>query len=258
MSATTPSAAWIIGGSLLTVFVLCGATLNAVSLVAREDETVTSEFDAAGLVALDIRVETGSIEVVGTDTDVIRLTVDLTHGLRPTGHRAEVEGDTLVVRSSCPWVGQWCDADYRLEVPAELAVRADIDDGHLTIRDIDGPVEADGDDGSLELVRLSGDLVADTENGSVVATGLRSQSVDADSDNGSVRLTFAEPPRLVEATTDNGGVEVVVPDDDTTYLVDIDTDHGSTDIGVRTDPDSDRQIFGRSHNGSVTVRYPTG
>jgi hypothetical protein len=257
MSATARRA-WLIGGSVLTVLVLVGATLNAVGLVAREDETVTTEFDASGLAGIDVRAETGSIEVVGTDTDVVRLTVELTHGLRRTGHRAEVEGDTLVVRSSCPIISQWCEADYRLEVPAALAVRAGIDDGRLTIRDIDGPVDADGDDGRVELVRLSGDVVADTDNGSVVATGLRSEVVDADSDNGSVRLTFAEPPRSVDATTDNGDVEVVVPDDDTTYLVDIDTDHGSTDIGVRTDPDSDRRIFGRSHNGSVTVRYPTG
>ena len=95
-------------------------------------------------------------------------------------------------------------------------------------------------------------------DGSVIGTGLRSAAVDADSDNGSVRLTFAEPPRNVEATTDNGSVEVVVPDDDTTYLVDIDSQHGSTDIGVRTDPDSDRLVRGRTQNGNVTVRYPTG
>ena len=250
--------AWLIGGSILTVLVLGGATMNAVGLIAREEQTVVTEIDAAGLTALDVHVDAGSIEVVGTDTDVVRIEAELTHGLRRTGNRAEVEGDTLFVRSSCPLFGQWCEADYRIEVPAELAVRLDIDDGHLTVRDVDGPVEADGDDGSMELTRLSGDVVADTENGRVIGAGLRSQVVDADSDNGSVRLTFAEPPRRVEATSDNGEVEIVLPDDDTTYLVDIDTDRGSTDIGVRTDPDSDRLIIGRTQNGSVTVRYPTG
>jgi DUF4097 and DUF4098 domain-containing protein YvlB len=249
---------WIVVGSIVTVVVLAGATLNAIGLVAREEVTVTDELDATGVVALDLRASNGSVEVIGTDTDVIRLTVELTHGLRPTGHRAEVDGDRLVVRSSCPLLSQWCDADYRLEVPSDLAVRVHVDDGRITVRDIDGPVDADGDNGTVELTRLSGDVVASTENGSVVATGLRSEVVDADGDNGSVRLSFAEPPRDVEATTDNGSVEVVVPDDDTTYLVDIDSRHGSTDIGVRTDPDSDRLVRGRTQNGNVTVRYPTG
>lgn len=254
--------AWIIGGSVLTVVALLGATTNAIDFASREKETITDEVDAAGLVALELDVDSGSVEIVGTDTDVVRLEVELQHGLRQTGHSVEVEeraeGDVLHVRSSCPLFSQWCDADYRIEVPSGLAVRATVDDGRLTVRDVDGSVEVDGDDGSIELVRLTGDIVASTDNGSVVATGLRSQVVDADSDNGSVRLTFAEPPRRVEATTENGQVEVVVPDDDTTYLVDIDTDHGSTDIGVRTDPDSDRLIVGRTNNGSVTVRYPTG
>jgi hypothetical protein len=82
--------AWIIVGSIVTVVVLAGATLNAVGLVAREEVTVTDEVDAAGLVAIDVQASTGSVEVVGTDTDVIRLEVELTHGLRRTGHRAEV------------------------------------------------------------------------------------------------------------------------------------------------------------------------
>src|SRR5690606_31233541 len=105
---------------------------------------------------------------------------------------------------------------------------------------------------------LSGDLQASTDNGRVEATGLRSAAVSARSHNGRVSLTFAEAPQVVDATTSNGRVEIVVPDDATPYLVDIDTDHGSTDVGVRTDPTSDRRIHGRSHNGDVTVRYPTG
>lgn len=260
MSGTThrSRSAWLVVGSIVTVVVIAGATLNAVGLVAREQVTVTDEVDAEGIDAIDLQVDSGSIEVVGADTDVISLEVDLTHGLRRTGHEVYPDDGTLVVRSSCPFLSQWCDADYRLVVPSRLAVRASLDDGFLAVRDIDGPVEADGDDGTVSLVRLSGDVVAGTDNGSVVGTGLRSGVVDADSDNGSVRLTFAEPPRNIEATTDNGSVEVVVPDDDTTYLVDIDSQHGSTDIGVRTDPDSDRLIRGRTQNGNVTVRYPTG
>ena len=49
-----------------------------------------------------------------------------------------------------------------------------------------------------------------------------------------------------------------MPDDDDAYRVDVRHRHGSTDIGVRTDPASDRSITAHTDNGSVTVRYPTG
>jgi hypothetical protein len=250
--------AWIIVGSLITVVALGFATLNFIGVLAHEELIETADFDAAGLTAVDVAVENGSVEIVGGDGDEVRLVAEISHGLRRTGHRAEVEGSTLVVRSSCPVLSTWCSVDYRLEVPADLAVTARSDNGRLAIRDVDGPVAVDSDNGSIELTRLSGSVTGSTDNGSLVASGLRSGNVTADSDNGRVSLAFAAAPDDVEATTDNGSVEVVVPDDATTYLVDIDSQHGSTDIGVRTDPDSERLIRGRTQNGNVTVRYPTG
>jgi DUF4097 and DUF4098 domain-containing protein YvlB len=82
--------------------------------------------------------------------------------------------------------------------------------------------------------------------------------VAADSDNGRVSLAFASAPTTVTATSDNGRVEVVVPDTADTYRVDAQTDTGSTDVGVRTDPTSDRSITAETDNGSVSVRYPSG
>ena len=51
---------------------------------------------------------------------------------------------------------------------------------------------------------------------------------------------------------------MVVPDTPDTYRVEVDTDNGSTDVGVRTDPDSDRSIRAETNNGSVSVHYPAG
>jgi hypothetical protein len=250
--------AWIIIGSLVTVVALGFGTYNVVGVLAHEEVTETATFEADGISLLDLDSDSGTVEVVGTDGDQIRLVAEISHGLRRTGHRAEVEGATLVVRSSCPNFSTWCSVDYHLEVPTDLAVTANVDNGRITIRDIDGGVDVDSDNGSIELFRLSGSLTGSTDNGSLVATGLRSSAVLADSDNGRVSLTFADPPDTVQATTSNGSVEIVLPTGGETYRVDVGTSHGSTDVGVRTDPTSDRVIIGRTSNGSVTVRYPTG
>jgi hypothetical protein len=250
--------AWIVVGSILTVGVIGFSTANAVSLLAHDEDVETSTFAAGDVTELDIDASNGSIEIVGDDVERITVVAEISHGLRPTRHRAEVEGSTLVVRSSCTWIPIWCGVDYHVTVPADLLITASADNGRLTVRDITGDVTADSDNGSVELVRLSGVVRASSDNGRVTGTGLRSPSIEADTDNGRVSLTFAESPTTVIATSDNGRVEVVVPDTTDTYLVEAQTDNGSTDVGVRTDPESDRTILAATDNGSVTVRYPAG
>lgn len=250
---------WIIAGSILTVVALVFATLNVVSVIAHEEVVESAAFDAAGVELLDVQTDNGTIEVVGADVDEISIVADISHGLLRTKHRAEVEDGTLVVHADCADLSfSWCSVDYEIVVPRALAVDADADNGRVTLRDLTGDVIVDSDNGRIELLRVSGAVRASTSNGSVEGTGLRGPEVSASSRNGSVRLTFAEAPTTVTARTSNGSVEVTVPHDDTAYRVELDTDHGSTDAGVRTDPDSRHVIVATTSNGSARVQYPSG
>ena len=227
----TARRAWIVGGSILAALALLFGTAQIVSALARERTTEVSAFPAAGLRLLDVDSGNGTVEVLGGPVEEITVTARLSHGLRRTEHRATVEGDVLRVRSSCPLLSSWCGVDYRIRVPAEVAVAIDVDNGRLIVRDVNGSVRVDGQNGSIELARLSGDLDVSTHNGRLESTGLRS---------------------------DNGRVDVVLPEPPDAYRVALDTDNGATDIGVRTDPGSGRSIVGRTRNGDVTVRYATG
>ena len=93
-----------------------------------------------------------------------------------------------------------------------------------------------------------------TDNGRVEGIQLRSQRSTADSDNGRVQLEFAAAPTTVVATTDNGRVEVVVPDDGTAYRVDLRATTAARPIEVPIDPASHRTITVRTDNGSATAR----
>ncbi len=99
--------------------------------------------------------------------------------------------------------------------------------------------------------------MAETDNGRLTGTALRSETVRADTDNGRVELEFAVAPMTVEASSNNGSVEVVVPDDGETYRVTMDTDNGSQEQSVRTAPDSTRSLTLTTENGSVTARTAT-
>lgn len=250
---------WIVLGSLFTVAAVGFAAFNVVMLVAHEEVTERASFDAAGIAALEVHTDNGTIEVVGDDVTEITLVAEISHGLRRTTHRARVEGDTLVVRSDCQLaMSYWCRTHYTLVVPTDLAITADSNNGRVTLRDLTGTIDVDSDNGRLELIRLSGSVEATSDNGRIEGSGLRSTQVTATTHNGSVHLTFAEPPETVVARTHNGSVTVVLPDDDAAYRVETDTDHGSVDAAVRTDPDSERSVVATTHNGSVRVRYPTG
>jgi len=248
--------AWMVGGSLFAVAALAMGTTQAVSVLAHEESTFTTEVDAADVRAIEVRNDAGPVYVVGTGGDTVRITGRVSHGLRATGHSERVEGDTLVLDASCPlFVSTFCRVTYNLEVPAGLSVRVR-SEGRLTISDVDGDVDAATDNGSVRATRIGGDVVLSSDNGSVVATDLRGASAQADSDNGRVELGFVQPPRDVTATSDNGSVEVVVPEG-VDYQVDASTDNGALATLVATAPSSDHDVTARSDNGDVTVRYPS-
>jgi DUF4097 and DUF4098 domain-containing protein YvlB len=114
-----------------------------------------------------------------------------------------------------------------------VTVRSDRDDADLA-----------GEFGAVDLRSENDDVTVDGAVRSVVAR----------SENGNVTVRLGTPPDSVIATSENGDVTVVVPDVDEGYRVEIDTDNGSTETGVRTDPGAARTIEARSENGDVTVR----
>src|SRR3546814_12492069 len=66
-------------------------------------------------------------------------------------------------------------------------------------------------------------------------------------------LMIRRPPRSTRTATFFPYTTLFRSDD--AYRVDLDTDNGSTDSMVATDPTSERSISARSNNGSLTVGY---
>lgn len=260
---TTPSRrvrrTWMIVGSLVTVPVLLTGASGVASALAHEERTEVSTFDADGLRSVDIHNAAGSIRIIGVeDADMVTVNARISDGLRPTGHDVRRDGDRLVVEGSCPvFLADWCSVRYTIEVPSDLAVVADAEDGRVTVTDVAADVEASSDNGRVEVARIEGDVVLHSDNGSVTATEIRRASrAEATSDNGDVRLEFLDSPDDVVATSDNGSVEVVIPDvGAVAYKVDADSDNGTVSFPIRTDPDGNRTITAASDNGDVTITY---
>jgi hypothetical protein len=250
-------AAWLALGSLAAVIGLLYSTFQVVGVIAHEEhgEVVRIADPAVGV--LDVRSDGGAIEIVGADVDDVRIEARVSDGLVPTSFTQDVVGDRLQVRVRCRLVieNQWCRADLRIVIPRDLEVEARSSDDSVTVRGLTGRVDAESSNGSVEGESLSGPTRLHSANGSVRASRLRSESLQADTSNGSVRVEFATPPLSAIARSDNGSVDVAVPRGEEAYAVDVHSGNGSTRDLVRSDPESDRRIVASSHNGSVTVRY---
>ncbi len=211
---------WKVFAAIMVLGAFVSGTFQIVTLLAHEERTETSSYPAAGIARIDVSNSSGSVRFVGIDGDAIEVRAEISDGFRSTGESQEVIGDTLELRGTCPNFGSdWCRVTYEIGVPASLDVRIDADDG------------------------------------SIVGADLRSANVDARTGDGRVELTFVAAPTSVVATSGDGSVTVVVPDDESTYRLDVHTADGNISTEqVRSDPDSERSLTLRSGDGNITAR----
>jgi Toastrack DUF4097 len=257
-SSARPGArtAWLVLGGLLVVATFAWGTFQVVSLLAHEEYTEIDTFAAAEVTTLDLSNSNGRVIVVGTDADEITVTAEISEGLRAPRREMRVVDGRLDIDAGCsPLAGEWCQIDLTVELPSDVAVEIDADNGSIEVRGIEAPVYVRSDSGSIELDRLAGNLDAQSDNGRVVARRLTSADVRVSSDNGRVELQFDGEPTTVVADSNNGRVDVLLPDTDAAYRVDISSDNGRVDQQVRVDPASERSITISADNGSVSVRY---
>lgn len=257
--APTPRArtAWKAAASIAAAVVLMWGLNLAVTQIAHEERTTTTEFDAAGLTTLDVHIGSGSLTVVGTDSEVVKVTARISDGLRSTSQSQTVNGDRLELRGSCyAFLTSFCNVDYTVELPSRMAVRARLDNDDIRLRGVSGDVDVRTENGSITVSGSgAGAMTLSSDNGSVTGTDLRASSVSARTSNGGVALGFARAPSIVDASSDNGDVTVTVPDDASTYALTTGSSNGSAAAPIRTDPDSSRRITAQSSNGDVLVTY---
>jgi hypothetical protein len=255
-----PKIAWITAGALFAFASLGWGTYNAVSLLAYDrykfHETFTTT-EAAAIEKIQVDNPAGSVHVIGTDSKgSIVIDGDVLRGLSKPTHSEQIKGSTLEVESSCHAASSFCNVDYTLRVPRDIALHIRASGGGVRTFGIDGVQDIASSGGGVNVEGASSTLKLDSSGGGVTATGIVSSIVEASSSGGGVRLEFERSPTHVQVSSSGGGVTVQVPDNAVPYRVDIGSTGGGTRTDVRTDPDSTRRIVAHSSGGGVTVRYP--
>jgi hypothetical protein len=266
---------WLTLGLAMAVAGVGYGTLVLVDLLAMHSSTEAITIDGLESVRR-IRIDGsgGSVRLSGTEGDRVTGEIRLRAALRSPRHEERIEGDTLVLHSSCPaFVALVCSASYDLNIPDGMEVAADVSGGGIrvervsgtltldssgggiTVRDSHGRLALDSSGGGITVLGSSGPLSAESSGGGIRVLDSSAPQVALDSSGGGITASFTVAPSDVRAESSGGGVTVLLPRDDALYQVDSRSSGGSSEVQVRTDPASERRIYVRSSGGSTDVRY---
>lgn len=191
---------------------------------------------------LDVRVVSGTVNVVGTDEPVTRLEIGKVEG--PPLHARREGGRLVVAYDDLPWRGflNWLDrtrrrreAEVSVRVPADVTLSVGVVtagavvtgmrgtttvagvSGTTTLVGLSGPVQAETVSGDVETRLLSGPLRFSTVSGDLTCIDGTGGEIKADSVSGAMILDLGAP-RAGEAadirlSSVSGEVAVRLPDD---------------------------------------------
>jgi DUF4097 and DUF4098 domain-containing protein YvlB len=182
------------------------------------------QFDITSPVRLVARIDDGSLEIVGTRSQEIRVTV-VKKARGPSAEAAaallehividtEQDEETvrLEVKSGSAW--KWDDegfgprhlqADVEIRVPQQTDLELTTQDGRIIIENIEGRIQAETGDGRVRLRDVTGDIQARTSDGSIIGVGLDGP-IDVATDDGRIELEGRF--QKLAAITSDGSIKI--------------------------------------------------
>lgn len=251
---TTRTRILLVGAGALLVLALSLAVLVVSGGSVDDEGPEKRSFHPTGD-RLTISKNDGDIDVRPADVDEIEVTRRFSGWavLRVPEARWGLKHHTLTLDTDCGPVGH-CEARYEVRVPKGTSLTVEGDNGNITASGFGTPLRIRSDNGAITAKDISGRLALDTDSGEVRGTGITSRRVEAVSQNGAVHLSFARVPDRVGTRTENGAVEIEVPDTRTAYKVLARTDNADVHTGVPKDTDSPHTVTVHTENGPITLR----
>jgi hypothetical protein len=170
------------------------------------------------------------------------------------GHSSwTLNGDTLRLGMDCSGLVFHCGSRIQVAVPPDVPVLVHSASGNDTVSGLSGSVTIDGGTGTVQLSDTSGPVQVSTGSGNITASAIRSPTVRATSNQGSVDIGFAAAPQLADLSCMAGNATVRVPVAGHRYHVVVTSGTGTTQSKVPDDRQSSSIVRVSSGNGNATV-----
>ncbi|MDA1361769.1 DUF4097 family beta strand repeat-containing protein [Glycomyces luteolus] len=238
---------WIVGAACTAVVLLFALAVSGAWIwsVASPEETDThSETYAQHVAGVDVTIDIGRIDLnASTDGTLVVDRETRWRGEQPEPSESW-HGDTFTAVSECDdrffvISGDECEYHYTLAMPSGAAAEAESSVGDIRMDGLDGAIDVE------------------TSVGDIHGENLYATETRVESGVGSIHLEYAEVRGDINVIASTGSVEILVPDDGTTFEVVFESGVGEQHIDIATDPSSnaDYVISVNSSVGDLTVRY---
>jgi hypothetical protein len=250
--------ATLVIGLPVAIVVAAMGGFSAVGWFANASEQHSAGYDWHGG-PITVSDSSGSVQIQAVAGSHVSVSYTEHYQLtRPTISATTTAGGGLQLTAKCPGglLGDNCEINYVLSVPASAALVVHSGSGGLHITGVTGTESLDTGDGGITLENVSGAVTAHTGSGGIHGSQLRSASVQASTGDGGIQVDWATAPTTVVATTGSGGVHLTVPTGSGPYRVATHTGSGGVNVQVATDPQSASSINVRTGDGGIDVGYP--
>ena len=237
---------------ILLAVVLVIVVLNA---VLRPATSTNQQFDLDAGAGVAVDVGNATLDFAPSADDRVHVKVSGFSWGSDAPVTATDSGSITEISGGCR--GGWfsfCRMSLEVALPADLPLEVRGVNGRIAVNNLTGDLVIQTSNGAVEVRNSVGTVDVRTSNGSITLEDSSSTDVETATTNGQVELDFSSAPRTVEASSTNGAISILVPDDGTAYRIDADTVNGRVETGsVPTESDSVRSISARTTNGAVTI-----
>jgi predicted membrane protein len=240
------------------------------------DNTFDKTYNVSGHVRLELNNGSGNVDIRGSADNKVHVFGKVTAGWSVFGgsdkNLQDVVGNPPIDQhDNTIHIGRNnslfknISIDYKIEVPHDSEIDADVASGGITIDGVRGPVKASSASGYVHVYRVDGDTQLNAASGSIEASGIggilhvssASGDITASDVKGDLRVSAASgsikltnPGDRVDASSASGSIEVFGAKND----LKIHAISGS--VHVEGDP-ANRFWELKSVSGSVDIRVPS-
>ncbi|GAA2743620.1 hypothetical protein GCM10010440_23810 [Kitasatospora cinereorecta] len=223
---------WRTLGVLVIVFAVLSGGGVAWAQLSQQQARDERTYRRGALATIEVDSGAATVSIRAGRADQVVVDQRVGWSLRRPSVSQRLENDTLKISVRCPAPTEviGCAVMLDIEVPADMAVHATNGSGRTEIQRLTGDIEARTGSGQLDLQGLSGTIWAKAGSGQIIGSELTAERTTVFSNSGSLTLGYARAPRSVTARLASGPLIIHLPDDRTTYRVDLTTAGGRRDV----------------------------
>ena len=217
-------------------------------------DTVSREFDAAGLNSLSVINTSGDINISVSNSGKALV---IANKIRfPEGCNLEMErsGGELSVETKAGWSGGSCRVHFDIKIPEAVSVDLKNGSGDVDVGGTNGPIDFKLGSGDIKIKGQVTDLDGSNGSGNVNVSGLVG-SVNLKMGSGDIKLEYPSPPDRGNVKIKNGsGDTTIIFPEGSVILTDLTTGSGRIFNEIGDTAGAPFRVTVQSGSGKLSVR----